>query len=1268
MLDDLRMECVLMQAWKKTASHLRYHSWYSDTLGIDYQALRIPRFLAEIQERLSRPDDWKAQPLELVPAPKSQRWVIKDNRWEPASGTKVAKKLRPLAHVALEDQVVATAIMMCLADRVETALGDPKNTLKDEERRKTTLAYGHRLFCDSDDSGLRHRWGSSKLYRQYFQDYQAFLERPGVVAASLDGGSVDTEIAIVRSDLSKFYDRVRPQQLHRKLRAFKRKDEEEPFFGLAERVFNWTWVQEKKAADYAKLHNIDGYQSIALPQGLVVAGFFANVAMCEFDKALRASIGTNLELGAEGQFTLEDACYYVDDFRLVLRVPRGAAESELKHLMTLWLQSMLDHTAHGLSIEESKTEVTIEGRDQRFLVPQSKTARRIQSEASGTFDMLHGTELIGAIEGFFHTQKRYSSSSEPMEAGRTGLLVGLSDMRDETAARFAAGRFRRTFRSLRPLLAFSDEDNGAHGDAEDDDWDVATTLPDHLVLSKQQLDERARLFAALLIEEWTSNPANVRLLRIAFDMYPDPEFLEKVLEILRPGWQSSGSRGPRREVKVYCLAELFRAGATETALVSDEDCLPDDVSPEEYHEKLVTEALAILQDYLEGPRSGSRHPWYLLQQLMLYLAARDAFPANITSLRATGGTLLAHYRRFAKFLAGEIPTSLEERSIFLCIAYSGFGNEDINRLTIGKKLSEDFLVRMNEVSPALAAHLWNARKRGAHKNLVVAAQRLGIELREQESTRTTVADLASRPVNPFYLEESLLKLASWLFELDESEFESPVTPWQIYCSVQDSESSIFGKVDPDSFELSRAYKTASHLFVSPDWCDSNEERRRFQIGLLLRFAVRGTTGFDGNHYSVLPRRRLTYTRPVSHWEQQRYSSFQGRSAFGPAWIPLSSFTEELLFQLLRWPGAGISTPPKPLGQIRHEIGRRREVLQENRGSQTSEVFMEQTARLPRPPLPGKWNRPLRIGIVQSITPDQEDYLRFQTDPELLGDHNFKIQRRAHLSALMEGVAQMLRVRQTHRNRKREDGAVLDLLIFPELSIHPDDIQHLVMPFVRKHKCMFLCGLVYHKEPLLPNSPLINSCLWLIPEWTKAAGFQVQRIEQGKKYLTRQELALSPKPTAFRPAQWLIEYEWADSGQQTNPLRLSASVCYDATDLGLAADLRSRNDLYIVCALNQDVGTFDRMSEGLHYHMFQGVIVVNNGQFGGSSFFMPYKEQFRRQVFHLHGQPQASIAFAEIDPRKLLGRPKSATDIDPEGEWKIPPADWCTRVQESDEIQ
>ena len=105
-------------------------------------------------------------------------------------------------------------------------------------------------------------------------------------------------------------------------------------------------------------------------------------------------------------------------------------------------------------------------------------------------------------------------------------------------------------------------------------------------------------------------------------------------------------------------------------------------------------------------------------------------------------------------------------------------------------------------------------------------------------------------------------------------------------------------------------------------------------------------------------------------------------------------------------------------------------------------------------------------------------------------------------------------------------------------------------------------------------------------------------------------------------------------------------------------------MFAILALNKDVATFDQMALALHYHMFQMVIVANNGLDGGSNAYVPYKDAIRRQVFHLHGQPQASVAFLEIDDIQSFVREKqdakagnSATTVPavaPSG-WKSPPA-------------
>ena len=69
-------------------------------------------------------------------------------------------------------------------------------------------------------------------------------------------------------------------------------------------------------------------------------------------------------------------------------------------------------------------------------------------------------------------------------------------------------------------------------------------------------------------------------------------------------------------------------------------------------------------------------------------------------------------------------------------------------------------------------------------------------------------------------------------------------------------------------------------------------------------------------------------------------------------------------------------------------------------------------------------------------------------------------------------------------------------------------------------------------------------------------------------------------------------------------------------------------------------------------MFQLVVVANNARYGGSSAYRPWGKVYERQFFHLHGQPQASIAFLEIDSiSDFVSRKASAES----SKWKFPPA-------------
>jgi hypothetical protein len=302
------------------------------------------------------------------------------------------------------------------------------------------------------------------------------------------------------------------------------------------------------------------------------------------------------------------------------------------------------------------------------------------------------------------------------------------------------------------------------------------------------------------------------------------------------------------------------------------------------------------------------------------------------------------------------------------------------------------------------------------------------------------------------------------------------------------------------------------------------------------------------------------------------------------------------------------------------------------------------------------SQPLRACVIQTVIPSEND---IRTDLTC-STPSMRRRHRNHLSAAIAAIERMLDLRETHVGREGR----LDFLIFPELAVHPRDVKTHLIRFARKHKTIILAGLTY--QELVPGQPLVNSALWVIPEWSPAHGLQMITRLQGKYHLAPDEQDLNnPKPVimSFRPCQWLVEYQWSQE-KSDPPLRLTASVCYDATDLSLTSALRHYSDVFAIPALNKDVNTFDHMALALHYHMFQMVIVANNGLYGGSNAYAPYSDPFKRQVFHLHGQPQASIAFFEIDDiadflgRKIMPQAHAASNTPPSSvakKWKSPPA-------------
>ena len=1236
-LELLREEYVLVQAWKKTASYIRYHNWFSDTLALDRAAVNLPAFLGELRERLQSSADWQNKPLRIVPAPKGQRWRVREGAWEPVEKAATSAPLRPLAHVDLAEQVVATALMLCLADRVETRQGDPRRPILDQESRKQVVSYGNRLFCDEITGKLRHRWGSAKLYRAYYQDYRRFLSRPEVAAESIPAAE-GKRVYVVHADLRQFYDRVRPELLAEALDRIRRDGDDPEFFCLAASVLDWGW-HSRDASDiriYADQADLEDFTQVALPQGLVASGFFANVVLLPFDARLRGAIGTSIASG----ILLADACRYVDDLRVLIAVDPNSDRSstDLERTVSSWLSEKLGEIAADLTLSDDKTRIAELGGDERPLVRQSSKMNRIQSAVSGGFDALAGEEILDAIQGLMRAQEALTIGDDS-----GWRLSPVPDVREETIARFGAARYRTTFRSIRPLLQADDTpDESEVGKGDKPDMPAGGRL--RVARTRVELDEDARAFALGLIQRWIDDPSNVRLLRIGLDLWPDVKLLQEVLSLLRPFTEKGGRRKAPRRVAWYCLAEILRAGATETGLVTDTESLPSEIDLQSYRNELGREAARLVA--LPWPTI----PWYLRQQALLFLAACDPAKAPVT--RTGTGPETRLYRELIRFLRGEGDRlGGSDFGTLAVVARRAFVDRERAVELTRPGLNPSLKRQLAQRDPSFLLELIHAETQG------LLFDDLPARVREDlcrpagssggHSDTLAVAVLGSHPTGSLRNELSLLRFAMAFLE-QWREQESPpevITPVQIQLRV--IEEREIADVQDLRIQRSRADPSAS-LYRPPSWCEAGE-RWRVQLGFLLRFILSGQPDFTRPVRRASWRRTESSYRPaVSHWYQRLYGLYSGQPAFGDDWLPITDWIEGLLMALLRWPGcrppAGFGWLEQGIEEATTQIGQRIAELEEHRGSATRALILPLLAKRPTGT---STKRPLRACVVQTAVPAAED---FQRTDLALNEPTIRRRHRNHLSAALAAVERMLSLRETHKGSEGR----LDWLILPELAVHPKDVRTHLVPFARAHRAMVLAGLTY--EEILPGQPLVNSVLWVIPEWSDAYGLQIKTRRQGKAYLAPNEQALNRGGAdvlqEFRRCQWLIGYPWSVA-DGTRPVQLTAAVCYDATDLGLAADLRDVSDVLAIPALNQDVKTFDQMALALHYHMFQLVIVANNGQYGGSNAYWPRSKAHNRLVFDTHGQPQASIAFLEIDD---IGAFLERHDVSgASDDWKHPPA-------------
>ena len=477
-----------------------------------------------------------------------------------------------------------------------------------------------------------------------------------------------------------------------------------------------------------------------------------------------------------------------------------------------------------------------------------------------------------------------------------------------------------------------------------------------------------------------------------------------------------------------------------------------------------------------------------------------------------------------------------------------------------------------------------------------------------------MSSLIETSSNPFANEHACLRLVKELLQLNEINKldkilltpDSILVRCKVWLNLADPTSAIVLEVkiseNPDT-----PYK---ELYRIPDWIEGIR-RWQISIGMIARAAFIGSNDYTVSWRNPSIKLQLGYQGIRTSWVKRRFGMFQRSDGLAGPYASCSSWFSELLSNLLAWPGVvtrqhsltgwvNVASPKELLNLIKMRLS----ALHNDYGVASKlPIYTHEIGQniITKPKL--------TVVMIQTVYPTWND-LKDYTN---LG----RKRRRDHLAAMLSIAVTTLKARTTF---KKEARAHLTLL--PELSVHRDDLD-LIERYVDKTKSILFCGLVFHPHPVHPDQ-IVNSARWVIPD-VKDHGRSIRHFCQGKYHPTAWEKELGV--VGYRPHQIILSIR---NHSRDVSYKLTGCICYDATDINLAADLSNQTDFFIVSANNRDVSTFDGMAASLSYLMYQHYGIINTGEFGGTLIQAPYKENYERVLTHQHGGMQATISICDVD--------------------------------------
>lgn len=1227
------------------------------------------------------------------------------NTWHPilkndlVTGDPLTLSTRQLSNVPMDSQIFAMSLLMNLADIVEER---QKRILPDalSASNNKVYSYGNRLNChweSIENIDIPHfKRGSSQTYESYFKNYQLFIQRPEEICKyHYNGLDLNKELYIVSLDFKDFYNSINLDSLYEKLEELIKMNINErnlsTYMEYLKNILQWEYNP----------NDLKENPQNGLPQGLAASGFFANIFLLNFDE----QIGSEINTSRNNSFTIRDYCRYVDDLRFVIEVPKKI--NDIQKSFSDFINPLLK-TYPSLEINKNKTSI-IKYADiiNNSISTELINKRTLISGAPSVDDLL---ENISNLKNLLTNTVQPSGEKDTF--GLNSIVKKNMNLKEETIKRFVTTDLKKNLKLKDSFSTLSSSQNTSNFSLCHNDNDSTARLlvyewlknPSLIYLLKCALELHASSelispiirIISLKIEKSNSiklilsdnnNKATLAseekymyyiASQILFysatqihvtqhDKYTVSRinsyketifcFAKKILEFhtnknnnIEIPWYtlqgaifyliSTNNKIPEIDLKNKKLSNYcYFISVYEYKVPDTLDTLSNQkLSIEEFISSLLSFALINQQMNRDD---GNFATWFndLINKINNSNLNSSKLINHLVHLLFIYDKNLFEYVFITrKSCTEDVPTYIKSYEKYFKVSKgNNFKLQNNKELSFLKVISSKINPFIYE-NPLLL--LMSTLLKDKHRKYLENR----ISLHDITVTCKNWSDI-NNPKN--YYDTDFFKIS--FKKSDHSQTNNITNLLEEFPFWLQSEylnrfliQKISEYVRPSNTEESIPFSNEQISLLSKDiqeefYKQNSQGRSLYSLGKIIRSSILGDYDYTLSMVSQNNKRGY-YTGIVSTIFTRSIGFNISLKALTDKKQPLSPWLLDTIFNMLRWPYA-FHTHSRDtsfsLKELAKHISRRIDFQNSIFGDISNLPFYSYTVEN----MNLMKKNSVRIASVQTMMPFVKD---FDSKNPLYWSIEYRNNHRKHLINLCHLIDRHLKT----QNVTNDPNMNIDVIIFPELSIHIDDLG-ILENLSRITDASIFAGLTFMEHPTKDNE-IVNQGIWLLNEKSDNE-VRITPIYQGKGNMTKLEKEWNI--SGYRPYQLIIDFKLKDNISW----KVSGSICYDSTDLKLATDLTDITDTFIVTALNKDIQTFDTMATALSYHMYQPVIIVNSGEFGGSTVQAPYSGH-NKLIAHLHGNKQLGLSIFDISPTDF----KDTKPIILPKNRKTPPAEFTGR--------